>query len=50
VLQVTTSNGSTAWLEVLQGWDEAEQSCKLLWKGQVLQLTSSLQCQPLGES
>lgn len=48
VLQVTTSDGSTAWLNVLQGWNEAEQSCQLLLKGQVLQLTSTLQCQMLG--
>lgn len=48
MLQVTTSDGSTAWLKVLQGWNEAEQSCQLLWKGQALQLNRSLQCQTLG--
>lgn len=52
----TAEGGSLGLLEVLQGWDDSKRSCKLLWKGQLLQLTAAsgeqtgnLQLQPLGE-
>jgi hypothetical protein len=55
VLEMTLTDGSIEHVEVLQGWNAAEQSCNLLWKGQLLGLTSapgqqsvSLQLQPLG--
>lgn len=46
VVQVETSAGSIEFLEVIQGWSAAEQSCKLLWKGQLLQLKAVADQQP----
>jgi hypothetical protein len=38
VVQITTPGGVHEWLEVMQGWNPAEQSCQLLWRGQLVQL------------
>ena len=40
VLQVQLESGSTEFMEVIQGWSSTEQSCKLLWKGQLMQLAA----------
>lgn len=55
LLQITLTNGSIEHVEVLEGWNATQQNCKLLWKGQLLQLASApgqqsghLQLQPLG--
>lgn len=41
VLQIKYSDGSSEYVEVLQGWNAADQSCQLLWKGQLLQLVAA---------
>lgn len=38
VVQITTPSGVQEWLEVMQGWNPADQSCQLLWRGQLVQL------------
>lgn len=46
MVKFETSAGSIEFLEVIQGWSAAEQSCKLLWKGQLLQLKAVADQQP----
>jgi hypothetical protein len=38
VVQITTPGGVHEWLEVMQGWNPADQTCQLLWRGQLVQL------------
>jgi hypothetical protein len=52
VVAVQTSDGSTEFLEAVQGWNAAEKTCRLVWKGQLVQLgllpDGSMQLESLG--
>jgi hypothetical protein len=52
VVAVQLSDGSTEYLEAVQGWNAAETNCRLVWKGQLVQLgllpDGSMQLESLG--
>lgn len=43
MLQLDLGSGNTEFVEVIRGWNEADGSCSLLWKGQLLQLAAGEQ-------
>lgn len=52
VVAVQTSDGSTEYVEAVQGWNAAEKTCRLVWKGKLVQLgllpDGSMQLESLG--